>query len=348
MTTTFEPVGIVEGFYGRAWSWQQRRDYAQFLSSAGLNTYLYAPKSDAFLRKAWHQDWPKTESVALESVARDYTDRGLCWGMGLSPYRLYEAYGATERRALKNKVHRLDALGTGLLAILFDDMPGSIDDLAERQAEIIADVESWSAAQRILVCPTYYSLDPVLQEHFGSMPEGYWNALGCQLPASVGVFWTGENVCSKTVTSRHMVQVADMLGRKPVLWDNYPVNDGAAMVDYLHLAPLSGRDSAMTQHTSGHLCNPMNQACLSRYPLGGLAALYGGATATLEELYGAELATLLRRDSERFQYQGRASFSDIERQALMEEYVRCDNPAAREVVDWLHGDYAFDPDCLTG
>ncbi|MEM8563363.1 MAG: beta-N-acetylglucosaminidase domain-containing protein, partial [Pseudomonadota bacterium] len=45
--------GVVEGFYGRPWSFQTRTDYAQFIADLGLNTYLYCPKSDPYLRKQW-------------------------------------------------------------------------------------------------------------------------------------------------------------------------------------------------------------------------------------------------------------------------------------------------------
>ncbi len=47
-------TGIVEGFYGRAWSTETRIAYADYLSHAGMNTCLYCPKEDVYLRKQWH------------------------------------------------------------------------------------------------------------------------------------------------------------------------------------------------------------------------------------------------------------------------------------------------------
>ncbi|MEM0952671.1 MAG: beta-N-acetylglucosaminidase domain-containing protein [Pseudomonadota bacterium] len=342
------PLGVVEGFYGKAWSWQQRIDFADFLLRSNLNTFVYAPKSDPFLRKRWQEDWPRAEAVELAAVARHYADRNLSWGMGLSPYLLYQRYGAAEKRALRAKVARLEAFGAGLLGLLFDDMPGNVDALAERQLEIISDVLAWSRWQRVIVCPTYYSLDPVLQKHFGTMPENYWETLGQMLPQTVDVFWTGAQVCSRYISVQHLKEIAALLQRKPVLWDNYPVNDGAAMVDFLHMAPLSGRPPEIANYTSGHLCNPMNQALLSRYPLGGLAALYRGHAATLSELYSKPLARLLERDLNQFQLQGRAVLESSVRQQMIAEYTACDDIAAAEVVAWLRGEYAFDPNCLTG
>ena len=42
-----------------------------------------------------------------------------------------------------------------------------LDLLAQRQADIVADVCRWLPGVRILVCPTYYSFDPVLEKYFG-------------------------------------------------------------------------------------------------------------------------------------------------------------------------------------
>jgi hypothetical protein len=38
--------GVVEGFYGRPWTTEQRRHLFKKLRKLGMNTYLYAPKDD--------------------------------------------------------------------------------------------------------------------------------------------------------------------------------------------------------------------------------------------------------------------------------------------------------------
>ena len=268
--------------------------------------------------------------------------------MGLSPFELYRAYDAESRRALQAKVQRIDALGGNLLAILFDDMPGDCADLAARQAEIVADVRAWTRAEYLLTCPTYYSSDPVLERYFGAMPEDYWEELGACVDPEVGIFWTGDQVCSPKVAPQDLQDITGLLRRKPVLWDNYPVNDGAAACKFLHLAPLPGRDEALPAAVSGHLCNPMNQAWLSRLPLTGLARLYGANTPTMAELYAPALVELLARDRELFETGGLDAIDEKTRQGLAGEYDLVDDPAAAEVAEWLRGGYAFDPACLTG
>jgi hyaluronoglucosaminidase len=54
--------------------------------------------------------------------------------------------------------------------------------------------------------------------------------------------------------------------RKPLYWDNYPVND-VAMVHELHIGPLRARESGLVNHSEGLLANPMTQAEASKIAL---------------------------------------------------------------------------------
>ncbi len=342
------PRGVIEGFYGREWDWRVRRDYAGFLQDLGLSAYIYAPKSDAFLRKRWQESWPAEIAGELQRLAAHYRSRGLHWGVGLSPFALYQDYSVVAKRKLRSRIAEIDALGGDILALLFDDMPGDIDDLAARQAEIIADVRAWTNADWLIACPTYYSTDPVLENFFGDMPDNYWADLGMGIDLDVDLFWTGPAVCPRTVCAQDLEAITALLRRRPVLWDNYPVNDGAKASRFLHLEPLPGRAADLPEALRGHFCNPMNQAELSRYPLGGLAALYGGDSPALEALYSPDLAACLVRDQHRFEHEGLDAMGPYEREQLALEYDALGEGAAREVAAWLREEYRFDPACLTG
>ncbi len=43
--------GLIEGFYGRMWSWDDRMDWCRFLGAQKADFYLYAPKDDEHLRR---------------------------------------------------------------------------------------------------------------------------------------------------------------------------------------------------------------------------------------------------------------------------------------------------------
>lgn len=43
--------GIIEGFYGIPWTFEERKSMINFLSDIGLNQYIYAPKDDPYHNK---------------------------------------------------------------------------------------------------------------------------------------------------------------------------------------------------------------------------------------------------------------------------------------------------------
>jgi len=343
-------TGILEGFYGRSWPMATRLDYARYLSELGLNTYLYCPKGDPYLRRRWQEPWPGVQFDELEKLAARYRESGLYFGIGLSPFALYRDYGATERRQLRRKVEEIRSLGVPLLAILFDDMPGDVECLADRQAEIVADVCEWATDARVMICPTYYSFDPVLEKFFGDRPAGYWSRLGRALPEGVDIFWTGNRVCSEAVRRSDIVRIEAELGRRVMLWDNYPVNDGAERSRHVYCRPLEQRDPALASALTGHLCNMMNQGVLSLPALSGLATLYGRpgpGDDWFAERLGREVWALLLQYRDRFQQRGLDGFSEGERESLARRFQSCSGAAATELAAWLRGEYTFDPACLT-
>jgi len=342
--------GVIEGFYGRTWAFETRLAYADYLVQAGLNTSIYCPKADPFLRKRWQQRWPAAQWRQLLQLSAAYRDRGILWGVGLSPFELYRHYGPAQREQLQRKIEELMQLQAPLLAVLFDDMPGDLDALADRQAEIVGDVCRWAPGVRVLACPTYYSFDPVLEKYFGRMPADYWPQLGRQLPATVDVFWTGNRVCSDTIATADIEAINRQLGRHVILWDNYPVNDGAVRSQFLYLSKLSGRDASLRGLLGGHLCNPMNQAILSLPALSGLAELYGNGELDddwLRRVLGPLTWERLSRDKQVFEQLGLAQMGEQRCRELARQYAGQPGAAAREVAEWLRGDYAFDPACLT-
>lgn len=344
--------GIVEGFFGRAWSWEDRHAYVPFLREHGLGGYLYAPKGDTWFRKQWFLPSPRLHREALSALCAGYREAGLEFGVGLSPYELYRHFNRGKREQLRDKIGEINDIGATTLCLLFDDMPGALPDLARRQAEIVDCVLELSTAQRVILCPTYYSFDPVLSRVFGECPERYLEDLGELLDPGVELFWTGPRVLSSEYPEAHLREVAGLLRRRPVLWDNYPVNDAQRLTPFLHLRPFVREAAALRAHCAGHFANPMNQSWLSRIPLASLGALYRGEEASLEKacltLCGEALGALLLEDAAAFQDSGLDRLDQAARTKLRERYAAFPgNPYAREILEWLDGAYAFDPACLT-
>ena len=128
------------------------------------------------------------------------------FGIGLSPYELYRDFSGTAKADFLAKIRALDDVGLDDLAILFDDTRGDVPDLAAREADIVHTTMALTRATRVVMCPTYYSEDRMLDVLFGERPEGYLEELGRRLDPRVGVYWTGEEICARN--SRPATSVA--------------------------------------------------------------------------------------------------------------------------------------------
>ena len=338
-------LGLIEGFYGKPWTWAEREETISFLARhGGYGFYLYAPKADLFLRRRWEEAHPAGEAEAMASFASSCRGLGVRFGVGLTPFELRELTGAS-KEALARKLDFLDQVGIVDLAILFDDMRGDLPELADRQAEIVAWAAGRTRAERVIVCPSYYTDDPVLDRAFGQRPAGYLDRLGALLDPAIEIMWTGEEVCSRELSAGHLARVAERIGRKPFIWDNYPVNDGQRMSQFLHLRAFTGRRPEIASHLSAHGVNPALQPTLTRIPMltlresyeMGAGYRYGEAfERAAVEVMGAELGARLREDLLILQDVGLDRLG--EREALLRErWGGVDHPAAREIVGWLDG-----------
>ena len=272
------------------------------------------------------------------------------FGLGLSPYELYRDFSGADKAAFVAKLRSLDQIGIDDLAILFDDTRGDIPALAAREAEIVHTAMAHTRASRVFMCPTYYTDDRMLDVVFGERPAHYLQDLGRRLDPRVAVYWTGEEICSRQFSPGHLGQVAEALGRKPTLWDNYPVNDGPRMSRFLHLRGFTGRLSAIGPHIAAHAINPALQPHLSLIPAATLPASYREGPAyrymqafreAAQALAGGELATMLEQDLHALQDCGFGALGD-DLGRLRQRYAAVDHPMAAEVVRWLDGSYTVD------
>ena len=348
-------LGIIEGFFGRPYSWDARAVMVRALAPHGYGFYLYAPKADGYLRRRWREPYPDDQLAALGTFAGVCCDAGVRFGVGLSPYELFLGFDATAKAALSAKLAQLDAIGVVDLGIFFDDMKGDLPDLAQRQIEIIHWIKERTAADRVIVCPSYYTDDPVLDRVFGQRPANYLEDLGAGLHPAIQIMWTGEEVCSREFSPGHLARVAGQLRRKPFLWDNYPVNDGPRMSQHLHLRAFTGRPAAIGPDISAHGVNPASQAVLSQIPALTLAESYAmgadyqylaafrrAATAVL----GADLADALERTLLLLEDTGLQGLDETRKGRLRTRFAAFDHPAAREIVAWLDGAFQIGADEL--
>ncbi len=274
-------LGVIEGFYGRPWTVDQRHRLFAQMREWDMNTYLYAPKEDLKHRHHWRDPYAGLEASDLSALIRDAHDQGVNFVYALAPGLDIVHSSEADRVALLAKLSSVAKLGARHFALLFDDIPPQMhaDDM-QRYAglgEAQADVTNLAAAHlepesTLLFCPTEYCARRA-EPNVAQSP--YLRALGQLLEPSIGFLWTGPEVVSPEISLHSIRELAAVIGRKPVLWDNLHANDYAPR--RVHLGPYD-RDPELRAEVAGILSNP-NTPFEVNYPsLASLADYIRGAT----------------------------------------------------------------------
>jgi len=254
--------GVVEGFYGTPWSHDARIDMLTFVGERGMNAYVYAPKDDEKHRARWREPYAAGEQRRFAELAAHAGALGIRFGFAISPGLDIAYESPADRAALLSKLVPLHEHGVTWFLLLVDDIPLQ-PGLAPRQADLATWLRAQLPGAQLTLCPT---------EYVGTQPSAYLADLVQRLPPDVGVMWTGPTVCSPAITVADAKAWSAVLGgRAPLVWDNYPVNDGV-MAHALHLGPYRGREPGLSEVVAGVLCNPMTQPQASKVALATAAA----------------------------------------------------------------------------
>ncbi len=345
-------LGLIEGFYGIPWSMPNRQSTIAALAAHGYQHYLYAPKADHWLSARWRDAPPQAWIDDLREFAAFCDTHNVHLAMGLSPQGAATADLATEKAALQRWVDRIHGLGINDLTLLFDDQHtgGTREAMAilQQQIAITHFIQASAPQLRLTFCPGYYADDPLLDTLFGTRPPNYLKRLGEALDPGIDIYWAGPRIINAVIPSDHLVRVAEQLQRVPVLWDNYPVNDGETLCEHLHLRAFEGRPATSNRLIRRHGINVASQPTLTRIPALTLAMHYAQGSAyqpdaafqqAAEQVLGVTLANQITEDLPLLQDQGRTHLSSTERQRLRDRYSANPHPACQEIIDWLNGKY---------
>lgn len=267
----FAKRGYIEGFYGNPWSHKNRRMMLELMSFYGMNTYYYAPKDDPYHRDKWDELYPEKELSQLSELSdfckEKFVDFHFCIAPGLSMrYSSEEDFGK-----LVCKANQLYGIGIRNFGLLLDDIP---ENLYFEQDKVVFDGEAVNA--HVYLSNKFYDylkqLNPdckltvcPLQYH-GKGDEYYISKLGQGLSGGINIFWTGKNICSQEITVREAVIFENSTNRKPLYWDNFPVND-AEMQNEIHVGYIDGREKDLYRYSEGIISNTMEYCLSSRIPL---------------------------------------------------------------------------------
>ena len=262
---TFAIRGVLEGFYDRLWTWEERARVAAFGAAHGFTAYAYAPKEDHGRNAGWRTPTRGADLAAVGTFARRCHEDGMELWTGLRPLGFDETdSGDVELLCARVRVDL--ELGADRILLLADDLPAdevgsghASERLGAAHARMMIGVVDRLGLEpgRLAFCPTDYA----------GTGSPYLASIGRGLPAEVDVCWTGRDVVVSTITAAEADAVAEVLGRPPLVWDNYPVNDDG-MVDQLHIGPVRGRDPELGRHVRGLLVNAALQPESTLIPIG--------------------------------------------------------------------------------
>lgn len=252
--------GVVEGFYGRPWSADQRKLLFSWMQKCSLNTYMYAPKDDYKHRAYWRELYSVEEAENLTYLITSAKDRDVTFVYAISPGLDISFSNAKDVQALKRKLEQVSSFGCEAFALLFDDIDPELSE-ADRSAFQSFGLAQVSVSNEIyehlhepklfLFCPTEYCASRAVPTVSSSE---YLNTLGTKLLPGIDVMWTGPHVVSKKLTIPSLEEISSVLKRPSVIWDNIHANDYDPR--RIFLGPYDGRSPEIIPYINGVMTNP--------------------------------------------------------------------------------------------
>ncbi|XP_043208648.1 protein O-GlcNAcase-like isoform X2 [Amphibalanus amphitrite] len=251
--------GVVEGFYGRPWTAEQRKELFGKMKRWGMTSYLYAPKDDYKHRAYWRELYTVEEAEHLTSLIRTAHQHGITFIYGLSPGMDITYSSQKEIAALKRKLDQVSQFGCTSFALLFDDIDPEMREedkqvfqsFAHAQVTVTNEMNEHLSRPQFLFCPTQYCATRAIPTVSGSE---YLRTIGSKLAPNIDIMWTGPKVVSKVLTIEAIEELREVLKRPPVIWDNLHANDYDQK--RLYMGPYSGRSVELKSRLRGVLTNP--------------------------------------------------------------------------------------------
>ena len=253
--------GVVEGFYRRPYTFDQRLDLIDFISRLGLNTYIYGPKTDPYHRKQWRRAYPSTQLKQLAKLNRASQTRNIRFVYALSPVRKPELASVIE------KIITMREAGITHFSLFFDDIKVPLSkNTAQKQLDVVNGLYEHLRDEckdtSLSFCPTQYR---------GFKETSYIQTIAEHLSRKIDIFWTGGKVVSPSITVQDVDRITKLMKRQVLIWDNIFAND--YLPGTIHRFPYRNRDPLILRKIKGILINPMNDYEASK-PLIHTAAQY--------------------------------------------------------------------------
>lgn len=262
---SFKYRGIIEGFFGKPWSHDERIDEINLMSKYRLNTFIYAPKDDEYHRKLWRTPYPEAELKQLIELKSKCDDFDIDFYYTISPGLDFNYNEEKDFSHLFAKLDQVIGHGIKYFGILMDDidyqLKGPIKQRFNRpgiaHAYICNRVNSYLQNKlidyQLIMCPT---------EYHQNNDSVYRHDLASRLDANIAIFFTGDNVCAEVMIESVVKKVQQDFDHPLFIWENHPVND--FIPNRIFTGPIGNRSRNLPNFVDGYITNPMNQWLASK------------------------------------------------------------------------------------
>lgn len=258
--------GVVEGFYGNPWSFEDRMRQLTFYGENKMNTYIYGPKDDPYHSSPnWRKPYPPEEAKKIRELVEQAHKNEVDFYWAIHPGKDIQ-WNTEDRDNLIQKFQAMYALGVRAFAVFFDDISG-VGTKADKQAELLNYIDDYFIKTKkdvrpLIMCPTEYN------KSWSNIKGGYLKTLGEKLNKNIHIMWTGDRVIGD-VSQNSLEWINKNIKRKAFFWWNFPVSDYVR--DHLLLGPAYGLDTRVESMLSGMVTNPMERAEASKVAIYSVA-----------------------------------------------------------------------------
>lgn len=264
--------GSVEGFYGLPWTQSARLDQFVFYGRHKLNTYIYTPKNDPYLRDQWRSLYDSSSLQNIKTLVDAASANHVTFAFALSPGQDLCYSSDADFNTTMAKFDQIRQIGVKAFYVAFDDVDYAFHCDADKAKWPQKSGKKWFADAQAYYLNRVQSqyiekhalnnLQTIPTAYYGSKASAYKAEFGSQLSPKIRFQWTGERIITDDFPSSS-AQAANKAysTSKLFVWDNFPCNDGEP--GRLYLKPLTGRDGDLYKYQLGFTSNPMLSAYAS-------------------------------------------------------------------------------------
>ncbi|MBC7083184.1 MAG: beta-N-acetylglucosaminidase domain-containing protein [Firmicutes bacterium] len=273
------PAMAIRGIKGLRWNPSDYLSIIDFLPACRFNFLMLCYGMLPEHCRHWRKPYSEEHLQAISEIVRRCEERFIRVCVAVNPsLRSEPPICYSSKQDLELLIQKFRAsydLGVRTFALALDDISFEMVhpedkrvyaglghahvDLVRHLNDALRGLDS---ENKLIFCPTTYFTRYALER------KDYTEALAHGLPEDVDVFWTGPEWNSTTVSSEDARSFCSLVGRKPLLWLNYPVNDYLAPHPWrLLLEPVRLSCTELPRWIKGLVSNPMRQVEASKIPL---------------------------------------------------------------------------------